>query len=66
VTIVVNGGAREIADGSTVADLLASLGREDEAMAVAVNLRVVPRARFVEHRLAPHDRVDIVTPVGGG
>ena len=66
MTIVLNGAPREIEDGTTIAALLDLLDRGQASMAVAVNLRVVPSAEFSERRLAPGDRVDIVTAVGGG
>ncbi|MGI6420133.1 MAG: sulfur carrier protein ThiS [Thermoguttaceae bacterium] len=64
--LTVNGNPRELADGATVAELLAALNLAERLVAVEVNLEVVPRARHGEHRLAEGDRVEIVTLVGGG
>lgn len=64
--LTVNGNRRELADGETVAELLAALNLAGKLVAVEVNLQVVPRARHGEHRLADGDRVEIVTLVGGG
>jgi sulfur carrier protein len=66
VTIVVNGQPRQVAEGTTVAQLVAALKLDDRALAVEVNLQLVPRAKHVEHRLAEGDRLEIVTLVGGG
>jgi sulfur carrier protein len=66
VTIVVNGQPREVADGTTVADLIATLKLGDRAVAVEVNLELVPRAKHIAHRLVEGDRLEIVTLVGGG
>jgi sulfur carrier protein len=66
VILTVNGNPRELADGATVAELLAALNLAERLVAVEVNLEVVPRARHGEHRLAEGDRVEIVTLVGGG
>jgi sulfur carrier protein len=66
MNIQVNGQGREIAAGSTVANLLGELGVMQPHVAVEVNLEVVPRA---EHRgtvLNDGDRVEVVTLVGGG
>ena len=66
MTIVVNGQPRQVAEGTTVAQLVAALKLDDRALAVEVNLQLVPRAKHVEHRLAEGDRLEIVTLVGGG
>ena len=62
----VNGEARELPDGSTVAQLLAALNVTVGRVAVEVNTAVVRRARHEQHRLAEGDQVEIVTFVGGG
>ena len=62
----VNGEARELADGSTVADLVAHLGLSDVRLAVELNRAVVPRAEHASRALAEGDAVEIVTFVGGG
>ena len=64
--ITVNGGLREVADGSTVAELLADLGLANQFVAVEVNRQVIARARHPECRLKAGDKVEIVTLVGGG
>ena len=66
VEIVVNGQPRRVPEGTTVAALLGQLGLAERYVAVEVNLGLVPRARHAEHRLAPGDRLEIVTLVGGG
>ncbi len=67
MTIWVNGEAREVPEGTTLAALLELLqvGR-GPGVAVEVNAEVVRRAHHAEHRLQPQDRVEIVTFVGGG
>lgn len=62
----VNGQAREVPEGMTVASLLAELQLGGPGVAVEVNAEVVRRARHPEHHLNPQDRVEIVTFVGGG
>jgi sulfur carrier protein len=66
VEIIVNGQARQAAEGTTVAALLEELGLAGKFVAVELNLQVVPRARHAAQRLAPGDRLEIVTLVGGG
>ncbi|HID74973.1 MAG TPA: sulfur carrier protein ThiS [Planctomycetaceae bacterium] len=64
--ITVNGQVRTVSHGSTVADLLAELGLAHKLVAVEVNEQLVPKAQHGERRLAPGDRLEIVTLVGGG
>ncbi len=67
MTIWVNGEAREVPEGTTLAGLLELLRiGGGPGVAVEVNAEVVRRARHAEHRLSPQDRVEIVTFVGGG
>jgi sulfur carrier protein len=66
VKLTVNGEAREVPDGSTVAQLLASLQVTVGRVAVEVNTAVVRRAQHEQHQLAEGDQVEIVTFVGGG
>jgi sulfur carrier protein len=64
--LFVNGEAREVAEGATVADLLDSIGLRPKQVAVEVNLELVPRTRHDEHLLRAGDRMEVVTLVGGG
>jgi sulfur carrier protein len=64
--ISINGEIREVADGSTVATLLAQLGVKAPRVAVEVNEAVVTRDRHAEHVLHGGDSVEIVAFVGGG
>ena len=64
--ISVNGRWRETEDGSTVADLLASLSLEPARVAVERNKQLVPRKHHAETALAEQDDLEIVTLVGGG
>lgn len=69
--LYVNGEAAQTDAGSTVADLVASLveaARDGQrgGIAVAVNEAVVPRAAWDATKLAPGDRVEILTAVQGG
>jgi len=57
-----DGGIVEIQEGASVADLLAVLRAERQAMLVTVRGRAVGR----EHMLSERDVVSLVPPVGGG
>jgi sulfur carrier protein len=64
--ITVNGDRREVPDHLTVAELLAELRRDVRGLAIERNLELVPRSQHGATRLAPGDRIEIVTLVGGG
>jgi len=66
VRIRVNGTAREIETGLTVAGLLADLDLGPGRIAVAVNGRSRPRAGHDTHRLAEGDEVEVIHAVAGG
>lgn len=68
MTIVLNGDAHEVEEGTTVADLVRELGRDPgrPGVAVAVGDEVVPRATWNDHALHEGDRVEVVAAVQGG
>jgi thiamine biosynthesis protein ThiS len=66
IEITANGEPRRVAAGTTLAELLSSLGLPPARVAVEHNGRIVPRDRLEEVALAPGDRLEVVTLVGGG
>ena len=66
IAVAVNGERREVAAGTTVAALLAELGRHPRTVAVEHNGAILPRARYAETGLADGDRLEIVHFVQGG
>lgn len=62
----VNGEAREVPEGTTVAGLLETLELRAARVAVEVNTQVVKKAEYGERKLSPGDEVEIVAFVGGG
>jgi len=66
VEVVVNGEARQFPDGMTVTQLLEEMALTGKRLAVEVNLEIVPRSTYAEHRLQSGDRVEIVHAIGGG
>lgn len=64
--IVVNGQPRSVTAETSVAKLLAELGVQPQHCAVEINLELVPRGQHAARMLAPGDRLEIVTLVGGG
>ena len=66
LSLFVNGEARVVPPGATLARLLFELGLGEKRIAVAINRDVVPRSSFSLHELASGDRVEILEAVGGG
>jgi sulfur carrier protein len=66
--VTVNGAPRELAEGTTVAELLELLGDfpEGRGVAVAVSGEVVPRGRWASTRVADGSVVEVVAAVQGG
>ncbi|MFT3898929.1 MAG: sulfur carrier protein ThiS [Gordonia sp. (in: high G+C Gram-positive bacteria)] len=66
MAVTVNGDARELSTGTTVAGLVAELGLPDRGIAVAVDGFVVPCGSWESTALRDDDVVEIVTAVQGG
>jgi thiamine biosynthesis protein ThiS len=64
--VTVNGNAREVAPGTTVAQLIELLQLRTDRIATERNLEVVPKAKYADTVLAEGDKLEIVTFVGGG
>jgi thiamine biosynthesis protein ThiS len=65
MTVVVNGEARELAEGTTIRGLLAELKLTPDNVAVELNRRLV-RGEKYDTPLKSGDAVEVVTFVGGG
>lgn len=66
IEIRVNGVDTELADGTTVAGLLAARGIEAGGIAVALNGEVVPRAGHATTVLPDGAVLEVLTAVQGG
>jgi sulfur carrier protein len=64
--ISLNGEARQVTEGATVADLLRDLELEGARVAVERNQRIISTPSRGAELLADGDRLEIVTFVGGG
>jgi sulfur carrier protein len=64
--ITVNGEAKTLSPGVTVADLMEEMGLIGKRLAVEINLEIVPRSSHETHQLQVGDRVEIVHAIGGG
>ncbi len=64
--IELNGAPYPLPDGASLQALVEALGLHGQALALAVNRRVVPRERWPGTLLHAADRVDVVRAIGGG
>jgi len=67
-TVTVNGSARELPAGATVADAVRAAGAPEDGRGVAVALggEVVPRGRWSMRELAEGEQVEVLHAVQGG
>jgi sulfur carrier protein len=66
IDIILNGQARLVSPGTTVASLIGELGLSGRPVAVERNREVVPRAQHASTVLSSGDQLEVVTFVGGG
>ena len=62
----INGEARRVAAGSSIAALVAEIGLDPARVAVERNLEIVPRSTLADVAVADGDAYEIVHFVGGG
>lgn len=66
LSLTVNGEPRRTVSGSSIADLVASLGLDPKKVAVERNGEIAPRSALAEVLLGDGDVLEIVHFVGGG
>jgi sulfur carrier protein len=66
VEVIVNGVHRDLADASTVADLMTSAGATGRGSAIAIDGVVVPRSEWPTWLLEPGVQIELVHAVQGG
>ncbi|GGT53003.1 sulfur carrier protein ThiS [Actinomadura citrea] len=64
--VIVNGEARELPDGASVAEVVASVTAVATGVAAALNDEVVRRAEWEATPLRDADRIEVLTAVQGG
>jgi sulfur carrier protein len=64
--MTVNGVSSDIAEGTTVAELVDARAQQQRWVAVAVDGDVVPRGAWSSTLLHDGDSVEILVPVAGG
>ena len=66
IEIELNGAPHTIDGDAHVQALVEALSLNQQALAVAVNRQVVPRAQWPQRVLQANDRVELVRAIGGG
>lgn len=66
ISVIVNGEARRIPGGSSIAAMLESIGLDPAKVAVERNREIVPRSTLSDAAVADGDAFEIVHFVGGG
>jgi sulfur carrier protein len=66
ISIVINGEQKEIKDGTTLLEAIASLKIEDKVMAAAVNMQIVKKDDWNNYKIKSGDKLELLQFVGGG
>ena len=66
IEIELNGAPHRVPAQHSLQQLVAALELSGQALALAVNRKVVPRQQWPERVLQAQDQVDIVRAIGGG
>lgn len=66
IEVLINGEARAVPAGCTIAALLERLAVRTALVAVERNRAIVPRDAFGTTILVPGDRIEVLRLVGGG
>jgi sulfur carrier protein len=64
--IIVNGKEMETSNSITVWELLKNLKIEEKVMAVAINMNIIKKERWKEHKIEENDKLELLHFVGGG
>lgn len=64
--VIVNGEPRDLPEGATVAQVVASVTAAGSGVAAALNDEVVRRSAWEDTTLREADRVEVLTAVQGG
>lgn len=66
MNIKVNGEMREVPEGTTMLDLISSLGLSERVMASALNMEIVKQDAWDKAILKEGDTIELLDFVGGG
>lgn len=66
ITCTVNGQETAFAAGTTMEDVVKSLGADPQKVVVERNAVIVPREKFADVKAGQGDSIEVVQFVGGG
>lgn len=66
ITITLNNDTLELAEGTTLTQMLAKLEQDKPGVAVALNQQVVARSQWSTQQLEPNDKVTLFQAIAGG
>lgn len=66
MNLIVNDSELEIAENSTVEELLKSLDKPLNGSALAVNEHIIRRSQWAEYRLCDGDKISLFQAIAGG
>jgi thiamine biosynthesis protein ThiS len=66
MTIIINGERKTIQTPINITDFLETLNISEKLVAVAINGEIIPKTFFGTTLVLENDKVEIVSPVGGG
>ena len=66
INVVINGEQKEIEDGTTLLEAIASLKIENKVMAAAVNMQIVKKDDWNNYKIKSGDKLELLQFVGGG
>jgi thiamine biosynthesis protein ThiS len=66
ITLHLNGEPREVAQGTNLTSLVATLNQDPRGIAIERNREIVPKSAWDGCVLADGDRLEVVVFVGGG
>ena len=64
--VTINGESKEFEKGTTIAQMLKSLGVEEKVMAVAVNMQIVKKEEWDKFQPKEGDKIEFLGFTGGG
>ena len=64
--IIVNGEAREFAEGLTLLEVLKELSLADKVMAAAINMNIIKQDSWDSTIIKENDKLELLDFVGGG
>jgi len=66
MNIIVNGKELKFDNEITIKELLKNLQIEDKVMAIAVNMEIVKKDNWENHKIKEADKIELLHFVGGG